>query len=423
MTRTLDVYCSDERAGTLEQTREGLRFRYDDTWRTGGRPPLSHSLPLSGDLIPEAVRAFFAGLLPEGEPRRLLARRLQISEGNDFALLEALGGDCPGAISLYPPDAEPALARAAAEVRWLGEAGLAELIETLPERPMHAGEDGEVRLSLAGAQDKLPVVVDEQGRIGLTSGRIPSTHILKTPIRRLDGTVVNEAFCLMLGQQLGIPTVDAAPRRAGGAECLLVTRYDREHAEEGVRRLHQEDFCQALGIQPERKYEAEGGPSLGDCFLLVRTATSVPARHLSTLLSAVALNFIVGNHDAHAKNLSLLYRSSSVELAPLYDVLSTASYPQLARKMAMKIGGEYRPEYVERRHIDRLLESAGLAPAASRAWLASVAEQAPDAARAVRRRIAHDGWDHPILDRVLEVIDRRSERLSQLMRADGRSPA
>jgi serine/threonine-protein kinase HipA len=179
-------------------------------------------------------------------------------------------------------------------------------------------------------------------------------------------------------------------------------------------RLHQEDFCQALAIPSERKYEVEGGPSLVDCFGLVRRATTVPAAHTLVLLDAVGLNFLVGNHDAHGKNFSLLRSPERTELAPFYDILSTVAYPGLARKAAMGIGGERRPDYVRRRHLDRLCEEAGLGGAAARRRLAAMARETPSAAREVRGALAADGWDDPVLDAVLDAIDRRAAQLAAL---------
>jgi serine/threonine-protein kinase HipA len=413
----LTVWCFGRLAGALTQSANGMEFAYAAEWVADEQPPLSQSLPLDGRFDAAAAAAFFGGLLPEGEPRRHLARLLGISESNDYSMLAMIAGDTAGAITLLPQGERPS--PVGGDVEWLDDAGLAELLAELPGRPMHVDADGEYRLSLAGAQDKLPVVVDGSGRIGLTRGQTPSTHIIKTPIDRLDHTVVNEAFCPMVGRQLGADVVDASAQRVAGQEFLLVKRYDRLEFGDGIVRLHQEDFCQALGVPSARKYQAEGGPSLADCFALVRRATAVPAREVIKLLDDVALNFLVGNNDAHGKNYSLLYlpESRQAVLAPAYDVLSTVAYRKthsLTRKMAMSIGGAYRPEYVRPRHLDRLFEEAGLGAAAARRRLRGMARDAPRAARSARQQLIDTGWDAPILRRIVELIDERAGRLLDL---------
>ncbi|MGO9448577.1 MAG: type II toxin-antitoxin system HipA family toxin [Solirubrobacteraceae bacterium] len=415
--RTLDVWCADEHAGVLTDGAQGLELAYTDAWHAGGHPPLSQSLSLDGSYDRVAVEAFFGGLLPEGAPREQLARNLGVSAGNDFELLAALGGDTAGAISLLAPGTVPE--PIGEDVEWLADRDLVELLDELPSRPMHADQDGEYRLSLAGAQDKLPVVVGDDGRIGLTRGRTPSTHILKTPIVHLDGTVANEALCPAIGRLLGIETVTAVPRRVADHELLLIERYDRRHTDTGVRRLHQEDFCQALGVPVWRKYQAEGGPGLSDCFSLLRRAVAVPARDAVNLLDTVMLSFLVGNNDAHAKNYSLLYLPdmSRPVLSPAYDILSTVAYRKtrpMSRKMAMSIGGEYRPEYVRSRHLDRLIDGAGLGAAAVRRRLRGFAAEAPAAARQARKDLAADGWDAPVLARVIETVEQRAAWLMEI---------
>jgi serine/threonine-protein kinase HipA len=423
--RRLEVFCFEERAGELLDEADGLAFAYDEIWLSRNRPPLSHSLPLDGAFAREAPAAYFGGLLPEGEPRELLARRLGISVENDFELLRALGGDTAGAISLLEPGRSPV---AGGDVEWLEEVQLGQLVEELPSRPMHADEDGEYRLSLAGAQDKLPVLLGEDGRVGLTKGGTPSTHILKTPIARLQDTVVNEAACLAIGRRLGVEVVRAQPRRAAGRELLLVERYDRESIDGRVRRRHQEDFCQALGVPARRKYESEGGPGLLDSFALLRGAVAVPARDAPRLLEYVALSFLVGNHDAHAKNYSLLYlpESPRATLAPAYDILSTIAYRKaenMSRKMAMKIGGEYRPDYVHARHLDQLLSDAGLGRAAARRRLRAMAADAPAAARETHAELARTGWGAPVLERIVAIVEERARWLAEAAAAPARAGA
>lgn len=416
--RTLDVWCFGDRAGTLTETAAGLRFTYTEEWLDAGRPALSFSLPLSGAFTEAAAGAFFGGLLPEGTPRLTLARQLGISPENDFSLLEALAGDTAGAVVITPPGSAPPTP--SDDVMWLDEGRLVEELDDLPARPFHADEDGEFRLSLAGAQDKLPVVVADDGRIGLTRGGTPSTHIIKTPIPTLDATVANEAMCLDIGRRLGIETVQAEPRRAGGREFLLVTRYDRERADTAVRRLHQEDFCQALGIPTSRKYQAEGGPDLAACFRLIRDAAAVPGSDAVALLDAVALSFLVGNHDAHGKNYSLLYRPGMTKpaLAPVYDVVSTFVYRgarRMSRKLAMSIGTEYRPDYVRTRHLETMLADAGLATASAKRRLRRIAEDAPNAAASAHEHLADRGWDAPVLGRIVEIVQQRSRWLVQIV--------
>lgn len=235
------------------------------------------------------------------------------------------------------------------------------LVDDLPRRPLLAGERG-VRLSLAGAQLKLALCKAGDGWL-LPAPGAASTHILKPAIRDLAGSIENEAFCMTLAARcnLGVPVcwIEREPH------LYVVERYDRvrDPATGRVRRLHQEDFCQALGVPSSRKYEAEGGPSLKDCFDLVRRVSSDPTGDLLRLLDWVIFNFLIGNHDAHAKNLSLLYRNGQTRLAPFYDLLSTAAYPNLSEKFAMRIGGAESVRYMAMRHWWAFAGNCGLAPA------------------------------------------------------------
>ncbi len=402
--RALDVWLYGRHAGRLEQVDGQMRFAYTADYVASGGPPLSCSLPLDEREYDRPAQAFFANLLPEGEARTLVARRLGVSAGNDFGLLYEIGGDCAGAVTLLPRGASPDDEPVRTEVRWLDETALAAALDELPSRPLLADPDEGIRLSLAGAQDKLPVVVRD-GRIGIPLGRTPSTHIVKTPIARFDDTVANEAFCLELARSLGLSAASAEIREAGGQEFLLVERYDRRHAADGqVERIHQEDFCQALAIPPQLKYESEGGPGLADCFgVLLAASTELGVDRLA-LVDAVTLNFLLGNHDAHGKNFSLLLADAGVRLAPLYDLVSTAVYAGLDRKLAMAIGGEYRPDYVRRRHVDRFADQTRLGPAATRRRMVRLAERAQAAAREAADRVG----SRPVLERVLETIATRA---------------
>jgi serine/threonine-protein kinase HipA len=416
MTDSLNVWCFGRRTGELRDTSGRLEFAYDARWVEDHHPPLSQSLPQSGAFSGDAVRAFFGGLLPEGEVRSLLARRLGLSAGNDFALLERVGGECAGAVMLLPPDEQPG--DHPGSVTWLSDTELETLVAELPQRPMHVDDEGEYRLSLAGAQDKLPVVVDETGRVGLPVGSQPSTHVLKAPIARLPATVLNEAFCLAVGRELGLPVVAAEPRQVGEQTVLLVERYDRRAVDDGtVVRLHQEDFCQALGVPPERKYQREGGPGLHECFDLVNRAVAVPAAGAARLLDAWTLSFLLGNPDAHAKNFSLLSAPTETVVAPAYDVLCTVIYwkvKEMDRKMAMHVGGEYRPAYVRARHLDAMLQEAGMSPRLARRRVAALAARVVDAAQTVQSHFVADLWWDPFLDKAMDTVAQRASWLGEI---------
>ncbi|MNN21136.1 Serine/threonine-protein kinase HipA [compost metagenome] len=272
-----------------------------------------------------------------------------------------------------------------------------------------AGQDG-LRLSLAGAQDKLPVVFDGQ-RIGLPLGGQPSTHILKPPIHALENTVLNEGFCLALAQAMKLPSAEARIHQAGDRRFLLVARYDRQRDAQGnLIRLHQEDFCQALGVVPEMKYQNEGGPDLKACFDLLRRVTRPSAPQVLRLLDYVVFNALVGNHDAHAKNFSLLFAPPSSRaaptLAPLYDVLSTAIYPSLTPKMAMKLGSKYKFSEVQLRHWEQFAEAAGLARAQTRKRVLGMAQALPSAARTLQAKPMFAG--EPLIEQIATLIEQRA---------------
>jgi serine/threonine-protein kinase HipA len=351
--------------GQLIQDENGqMAYHYAESWLNhAGAIPLSHSLPLRKSRFNRnECRGFFAGVLPDESKREIIAKNLGISARNDFAMLEQIGGECAGAVTFIP--ARKKLPERNYSYRPLTGEKLAEILRLLPRRPLMAGEDG-IRLSLAGAQDKIAVHIADD-HISIPLGGAPSTHILKPAIERFKGIVFNEAFCMKLAHAIGLHTAKAEVGKVADINYLLIQRYDRialrdvPDGPEYLEREHQEDFCQALGISPDNKYQNEGGPSLKQCFTLLRELSSAPVIDLQRLLDAVIFNFLIGNHDAHGKNFSLLY-GRETRLAPLYDVLSTAYYPELAQKMAMKIGSEYASDEVLPKHFDQLAYEAGLA--------------------------------------------------------------
>jgi len=335
----LIVYLNAERVGSLTQDDSGLlQFSYDQAWLdTPNAMSLSRSLPLQSEVFSgKKTRPFFAGLLPEEGPRGKIAEILGISSSNDFAMLDRIGGECAGAVSLLPEGVTPTDPKNARH-RKLTEPELDQLVAELPNRPLMAGAEG-LRLSLAGAQDKLPIIVHSDG-IFLPLDAAPSTHILKPEPDRFPGLAVNEIFCMTLAQAVGLNVPNTEYRSIGGKPCILVQRYDRTTDETGhTTRLHQEDFCQALGFPPERKYQAEGGPTLGDCIALLRDWSTTPVLDIPSFINGLIFNVLIGNADAHGKNYSLLYSHGDRRLAPNYDLVCTLAWPTLSKNLAMKIG-------------------------------------------------------------------------------------
>ena len=407
MARHLEVWLSGAHVGTLSQVDGRLGFAY----APGATTALSQSLPIRSDPFDDrATRPFFAGLLPEGGKRKQIAKTLQVSTQNDYALLDSLGGECAGAVTLLEPGQSPQALDGAHDVRWLDHAKLLQVLDEMPLRPMRAGDDG-LRLSLAGAQDKLPVVLDADGvRVGLPLNGSPSTHILKPPIAGVDGSVFNEAYCMALasGFKLDVARcqIQAISDGVQQRHYLLVERYDRQADVKGLR-LHQEDFCQALGIVSEHKYQNEGGPSLAQAFALLRSATRPSAPHTLKLLDYLVFNALIGNHDAHGKNFSLLYTPAGTVLTPLYDALCTAVYPKLTDKMAMKIGSKYKFSEVQARHWEQFAVDSALSPAQVKKRILDIARRLPDLAHATLATFEKVGNHHPIIDQIVALIDQR----------------
>jgi len=404
MSRTLSVYFDEALAGKLVQDENGrLSFFYNFDYLANNRAlPLSTSMPLGDKVYEDAIaRPFFSNLLPDDFARHRVARLLGVSEKNPFAILEIMGGECAGAISLYPENQIPSPPKSK-DYEVLDEQKLQQILLMLSRRPLLAGEK-DIRMSLAGAQDKLAVALVND-KIALTKGTSPTTHIIKPPISDVLDSVFNEYFCMVLAKRMNIPVASAEVRWAETTPYLLIERYDRtaDH-----HRLHQEDFCQALSIPPELKYENEGGPSIKDCLDLIEQYSLRPAVDKTTFIHIIIFNYLIGNADAHAKNYSFLYQQRRPQLAPAYDLLSTAVYPQVTQKMAMKIGGKYKPEDVFLRHWYQLVPDTRLAKTTMEKDLKKFAKALPKKAQILRHDLDLKGLSSPIYKQTQAIIEAR----------------
>jgi serine/threonine-protein kinase HipA len=355
----LPVFYENRRVGTIETHPDGPSFVYEPVWlRTKGAFPLSILMPLSPRRAPPHVFApWAANLLPEAAQLRAVGRKLGTAPEDTIAILAEIGRDTAGALSIGKPGST-------GPGGWVpvpDDAALERIINELPAKPFLVGEDG-VSMSLAGVQDKLGVAVNALGKICIPHDGAPSTHILKPDTERLFGGVQNEALCMTLARACGLSAARVTTGKAGKRAYLLVTRYDRIEQNGRWRRLHQEDFCQALGKPPAAKYESNQtgikGPTLADMFALTRNAMRAP--DILSLLDYVIFNVLVCNTDAHAKNYSLMISGRGFSLAPLYDVMCAAAWDNVTRNLAQKIAGKNRGEHLQRRHWQQFAADSGL---------------------------------------------------------------
>ncbi len=352
----LEVYLFDSRVGVLTADRGHLEFTYaESVIADRDFPPLSVRLPKRSEPYGDAeARPFFENLLPEAEFRRFIATTLRISERNTAGLLGAIAGECAGAVSLWPQKTPRPTRTSYAD---LEEEDLRDLL-AIPDDSRLAEAQREGRLSLAGAQSKL-ALRRSSNCWQLPKHGSPSTHILKRTRVNVPYLVENEFFCMRLAAMAGLPVPEVEYLDIG-IPLLVVRRFDRVEAGDVIERVHQEDLCQATGTVPADKYEVDGGPGLAACAQVIRDHSALPIADVPLFVRWVAFNYLVGNEDAHGKNVALLYTAEGVRLAPFYDLVSSIVYKGLSRKAAMNIGGERRYAYVEKRHWDEFAAALGL---------------------------------------------------------------
>jgi serine/threonine-protein kinase HipA len=474
--------------GTVQYANGRLTFRYEESWRAApGAYPLSLSMPLTArEHGHAAINAFLWGLLPDNE--LILgrwAKNFHVSPRNSFALIGKVGEDCAGAVQFVTPDRlHWILNEANSNIAWLTEKDVADRLRGLQADAAAWRTPGDAgQFSLAGAQPKTALYFDGQ-RWGVPSGLTPTTHILKPPTGNLDGHVENEHLCLALARALGLPAAHSEVRNFDGLNAIVVERYDRvriselaartaaraaakaveaamhasdDSPEGGARaaraaaeaaeaaasaqslqsfasatpvyRVHQEDFCQALGKLPSVKYQSEGGPGPSDIVSLIRAAGFGGARErkqgmsssadedIATFVDALVFNWLIGGTDAHAKNYSLLLGAEGlVRLAPIYDVASILAYsnfdPKKAR-LAMKIGGRYRLHEIGLREWRKLAMELRLEPDSVVSRARTMAERLPDVLSTEMSDAERSGLRHPVLSRLADALVERARECNR----------
>jgi serine/threonine-protein kinase HipA len=409
---SLGVFWDGEEVGRLEpidaRSRE-YAFRYTQTSHS-----ISLSLPVSQQQFsPAESRPFFEALLPEGAVREQIASELKLATSDSFGLLAELGRDCAGALQIVDVKRMSELP----SVRWLDDGELSALIEELPRHPLgiSAGEP-HLRLSLAGVQHKVVLVREGSGRFGEPLDGMASSHILKPelPDGKYPGLAANEYFCMRLAARCGLSSAVVELIAPAGRPCLVVQRFDRELLTWPHRRVHQEDLCQALGLTPDFKYQKAGWqlPSYRALADLLDQHSLSPGLDRLASAQAAVFHFLVGNADAHAKNISLLHMRDGVRLAPLYDVVSTAAYPMLSTELALSIGDELDPDAITAVHWSDLAHDLGLNAGAFERARRALDSRVTTEAATLHREAHAQGWHHPCIDTILDVITARRPRVA-----------
>ena len=411
MTTALNAWMNGEFVGTWTVDRATHAFTYAASWLDSPKVrSLSLSLPVtaSREVRGDVVAHYFDNLLPDNDRiRERLGRRFGTRGTDAFSLLEAIGRDCVGAVQLLPQDTEP-IGWNRVDCAPLSERQIAEILRAVPADAgpgMPRQDDDLFRISIAGAQEKT-AFTRHKGRWCRPHGATPTTHIFKLPLglvggsRRVDlsDSVQNEWVCAQIVAELGLPVAPTTMARFDGEDVLVVERFDRAWMDGGtwIARLPQEDFCQALGVPPRLKYEADGGPGMAKCLQLLAGSADPQQDRLAFQLTQLAF-WLMAATDGHAKNYSnFLQPGDSYVMTPLYDILSMWPYfgkgpnrfnrKQAGLAMAMRAtNAHYKLETIQPRHWHQLAMKHG-GPAVWEAMQALV-ERVEPALAAVEQRL------------------------------------
>lgn len=408
-----------------------LSFRYDPAWRSSDLAfPLSLSMPLvTAEHGHRVVDAFLWGLLPDNDGvLERWGRRFRVSPRNPFRLLHHVGEDCAGAVQFVRPErVDDMLSQGdKPRVSWISPPDLDERIRVVVADASVTRFGGDAgQFSLAGAQPKLALFFDARaGRWGVPEGHTPTTHILKPATGAFEGQTENEHFCLRLASELGFSTARSWVMTCGGMPVIVSERYDRIDRDGAIRRVHQEDLCQASAIRPQSKYENQGGPSPKMIGGILQAFSSSPELDLWRFAESLVFHWLTGGTDSHAKNYAILIAPGSrVRLAPLYDLASALPYPRQIppqkAALALKIGSHYRILRIRRGDWERLARELRLPPADLLARIDAMAQRIPQAVLTVADSLDKEGVRHPVIHLLADkLIGHSRERMRALAISD-----
>ena len=426
MTRSLNVFLHDQKIGKLSEDDIGfLEFQYQN----GAKYPISVRMPIKDEKYDRRyAEPFFDNLTPEGDALQLIADKFHISNTNTFSILDKIGGDCAGAISLYPGNI-PVLDEDPLEIT---DEKLVKIIDELPENPLLTGIDGAPRLSLAGAQSKFAVLKSD-GKYYRSTNTKPTTHIIKIANKHYPELLNNELFCMKLAAKtLSVGSVVPVELyMTHGRKYLEIERYDRREIKVGetrviaankdhitfacpirIERVHQEDFCQVLGCLERRKYQKDKGPGIRNVYNAILEYSSRPANDAYRFIELIMFNYLIGNTDAHAKNFSILHENygKNIVLAPAYDLISVEVYPEktVRHDIAMFIDGRDKYDAVRKKNWLALYKQLGLNSVGTLQEMKSTFNTIVDEAKSLRDELnANELTKSKIYDQIIAVIEKR----------------
>lgn len=344
---SLDVYLGTNVIARLILIDDQLSWKYTDTWRQTGYA-ISPHVPLEGDIPPLNVQRFLRNYLPEGQGLEELLHTFNLSKYNTFGLVQALGLDIPGALILLMPSQHMPLTQS---FRKISDTELEERLNTRDEFNLLVW-DQKPRLSVAGVQAKINVLLNDKNQLGFGEGGLCSTHLLKFEKQKYTYLVLNEFISMKLAKYCDLDVANVELKRYGKHQALLVERFDRKFISMGdVKRRHVIDGCQALNVSPDDKYERNLGSGqdvahIRDGVSLVRLFKFAeqclnPALVKQQMLDWVLFNLMIFNCDAHGKNISFFVGPQGIALAPYYDLVNIKMYPDFDQEMAMGLGDEF----------------------------------------------------------------------------------
>lgn len=339
--KELYVFHQNRVVGTLTEKADAtLAFSYDETWKNfKDNYSISPVLQVSheGPFDNRMTRSYFENLLPEGKIRAQVEKIIGKSLEGEYQFLEEFGEDCAGALIVTPNPEYPKI-KIENDFEKLNINELVKVHENNQDLMSHIIQKHKGKFSLAGAQDKVPLVY-HNGEVYVPTKGVATTHILKPPHinKNLKDTVYNEYFMMKLARAVGlrVPTVDILEAKI---PFFIVERFDRELAGESIERLHQIDFCQAQGFLSSEKYESDGGPGLLQDYSCIRENSSNSIDDVDQFMKWLSFNILIGNNDTHSKNISFLRNGKAHVLAPFYDLLCTSIYKEYSADFAFKIG-------------------------------------------------------------------------------------